>query len=495
MRRLASEARCKFWDGGTMPLNESPGQIEQNSPLVSSMILNDFSDLAESVTDDRIGAAVRRRALFHMLDAVGIAMASAKMDFGQRAIAGVRTFADRGSIPVLGTREWLPPRDAALVNGILAHGLDFDDTHLEGVVHPTVGVLPAVLSTGVHVGATGRQMVTAYLLGVEIACRLGMVAHGAFHRVGFHPTGICNVFGAAVAAGRLLGLTKGELAHAQGIALSQASGALEFLEDGAWTKRMHPGWAASAGMTAAGMAKAGFVGATNPYAGRYGLFNAYLGGQQADLRWDRATKGLGDDWQLLATAIKPFPACHFTHGCIDAALDLAGKLDGQVERIDRVIALVPEEVIAVVCEPQANKRQPKSAYDAQFSIHYLVAASLLRGRMSLAELAPEALNDRSILDLAARVEYRTDPNSQFPTHYSGEVTAVLTGGNEVTARRDRNRGAPDQPLTNDEIAEKFAQNAATAVAPARLEAIQDIILELDGDNAASDIVRHLSDQF
>jgi 2-methylcitrate dehydratase PrpD len=478
-----------------MPLNEAPGQIEQDSAPANKLILNSFSDLAESISDDRINPAVRRRALYHMLDAVGIAMASAKMDFGHRALAGVRTFSDRGSVPVLGTREWLPPRDAALVNGVLAHGLDFDDTHLEAVVHPTVGVLPAVLSTAVHVGATGREMVTAYLLGVEIACRLGMVAHGAFHRIGFHPTGICNVFGAAVAAGRLLGLTKGELAQAQGIALSQASGALEFLEDGAWTKRMHPGWAASAGMTAAGLAKAGYVGATDPYTGRYGLFRAYLGGQEADLHWSRATEGLGEDWQLLATAIKPFPACHFTHGCIDAALDLAGKLHGNVDRIDRVTALVPEEVIAVVCEPEDNKRRPKSAYDAQFSIPFLVAASLLRGRMSLAELTPDALSDPAILDLAARVDYQADPNSRFPSYYSGEVTAMLTGGEELSARRDKNRGAPDQPLTNEEIAEKFALNAATAVAPARLAAIKDIVLALDDDITAADFARQIGEQF
>lgn len=428
---------------------------------------------------DRIPDAVMARARHFILDAVGIALASTQYDFAHRSLTAIAGLAGRGDVPVIGMAARLPLRDAALMNGILVHGLDFDDTHSGGVIHATASLLPTVLAVGVRQRAGGRAMLAAYVLGVEVAARLGAVAQGGFHQVGFHPTGLIGAFACALAAGRLMGLTESQLAMAQGIALSAASGSLEFLEDGAWTKRFHPGWAANAGITAAALAQQGFVGATRAYEGRFGLYASHLQEKFDPANLVRATAALGGDWELLQVAVKPFPACHFTHACADAAIALVREQGVDPAEIEGVQALVPAEVVKTVCEPVANKRRPANSYDAQFSIPFIVAAGLTRGRFTLAELADDALADPAILALADRVEYAIDPAASFPRHYSGEVVVTTRSGRSLRHREQINRGNGDRPLTEAAIIEKFRGNAARAIAPERARHIESMVLTLD----------------
>jgi len=424
---------------------------------------------------DDIPDEVRRRAQHHILDATGIALASTAFDFADRTLAGLKELAgDGAAVGVIGKSTHLPPRDAAIMNGVLCHGLDFDDTHLGGVVHPTASAFPTALAAGVMAGADGKSVVTAYIVGVEAAARLGAVAKGGFHRIGFHPTGVVGAFSSVLVAGKLLGLDETQIASAQGIALSMASGSLEFLEDGAWTKRLHPGWAAAAGITAASLARAGFVGATAPYEGRFGLYNAYMGDERSSADLSLAVDGLGERWELMHTAIKPFAACHFTHGCIDAAIALSGQVDAA--RIKRVRALVPAEVVPVVCEPIANKRRPANSYDAQFSIPYLVAVGLKRGRMGLEDLKDASLSDPDLLSLADRVNYEVDPASGFPKHYSGEVIVELNDGTTLRRREQINRGAAERPISNAEIVAKYRANAAYGVDQTIVDRVESLLL-------------------
>jgi 2-methylcitrate dehydratase PrpD len=433
---------------------------------------------AVTLRHDEIPEDVRSRAHYLLLDAIGIALASGKYDFAHRTLNAISGLSGDGPVPVIGMPARLPARDAAVVNGILCHGLDFDDTHLGGVIHPTASALPAALSAALRVGASGRELLTAYIIGVEVSARLGAVVKGAFHQVGFHPTGVVGAFSCALTAGVLFGLSEGELVHAQGIALSMASGSLEFLEDGAWNKRLHPGWAAAAGITAAALAKQGFKGATRPYVGRFGLYRSHLGPLADGCDYDLATARLGKSWEVLRTAVKPFPACHFTHACIDAALRLRqGGVD--VANIERIEALVPGAVVKTVCEPEANKKRPANSYDAQFSIPYLVAAALVRGRISLAELDEATLSDAQILAVADKVQYRIDPNSPFPKAYSGEVRIHQTNGEVINVREEINRGAPERPLTDSDIVEKYRANAAISVSPAAAGRIEASVLSLD----------------
>jgi len=399
---------------------------------------------------------VRIRARHLILDAVGCALAARRFDFSRTALQGIHDVAGNGDSVVIGHRLRLPLRDAVMANAILAHGLDYDDTHGEGIVHLTASAFPTVLAVASRAKLTLREMLLAYVIAVECGARLGAVAKGAFHQVGFHPTGVIGAFAAALAAGKLYGLDATQLAQAQGIALSVASGSLEFLEDGAWTKRLHPGWAGAGGITAAALARGGFKAPRAAYEGRFGLFASYLGARAAGCDLSRATAGLGETWETMNVALKPFPACHFAHAFADAAIDLHRDVQG--EEIQSITAVVPEGIVKTVCEPLAAKRRPANDYDAKFSLPYIIAASLARGRFGLEELA--ALHDEAILSLAARTAYAVDRSFDFPRHYGGEVVVRLRDGRELRRREAVNRGSADRPLANAGIVAKYRANAA-----------------------------------
>jgi 2-methylcitrate dehydratase PrpD len=331
---------------------------------------------------------------------------------------------------------------------------------------------------GEHLGLSGRAVLTAYVAGIETGARLGAVAKGAFHQIGFHPTGLIGAYACALLAGRLLGATPAQLHMAQGITLSTGAGSLEFLEDGSWSKRLHPGWAGVAGITGAALARQGFVGPQRPYEGRFGLFPSHLGPLAEGCDYALATAGLGETWELEQVAVKPFPICHFAHGCADAALALRREHGLRPEDIAEVRALVPREVIKTICEPAANKLRPVSDYDAKFSLPFIVAACLVRGRFGLAELEADALHDETILALAAKVRYEADPASPFPRAYSGELVLTTRDGRELRQREHINRGAAERPLGNAEIEAKFLDNAQRAVSRERAERIRDALLGL-----------------
>ena len=458
---------------------------------VASHIASRLSEFAGGQRYEEIPGKVRIRARHLILDAVGIALASHRFDFARPSLDGIESLAGLGAGPglgagrageatVIGHPRRLPLRDAAMANGLLVHGLDYDDTHVPGIIHATASAFPCTFALGERLGASGEDVIAAYVVAVEAGARIGTVPRGGFHRQGFHPTGLVGAFGCALGAGRLLGLGPRQLVMAQGIALSTASGSMEFLEEGAWTKRLHPGWAAVAGLTSAYLASEGFVAPSLPYEGRFGLYRTHLGGQGDDVcDYSLATHGLGETWELERVAVKPFPACHFLHGCADAAIAIADSHDLRPDEVEEVTALVPEETIATICEPAANKVRPTSDYDAKFSVQYAVAASLARRAFGLAELDEDARTNGVILELAKRVRYRADPASAFPRAYSGEVVVRTRDGRELRHREEINRGADERPLTNGEIAEKYMENARLTVDGPRALAIRKAVLDLD----------------
>lgn len=439
-----------------------------------------LASFALELAYDAIPEKVRDRAKYLMLDAIGIGYASRGFHYAGVTVEAMKSLG-AGSSPVIGYGRALSLRDAALVNGVLTHGLDYDDTHTPGVIHATVSSLPLVLSVADLVKASGREFLTAYIAAMETSTRVASVAKGGFHQVGFHPTGLVGIFGCTLAASRLLGLSREQAVMAQGIALSMAGGSLEFLEDGAWTKRMHPGWAASSAITAATLAKHGFVGPRAAYEGRFGLFSSHLGAQLAAADLSLASKDLNKSWQIDEVAIKPIPACHFTHAAADAAVALSKSVNPA--DICSVEVLVPAEVIKVVCEPEENKRVPANSYDAQFSIPYIVATGLLRGRFTLDELEDKAIADREVLALARDVGYAADPASTFPKHYTGEVIVTLNDGRQVRHREGINRGCADRPLSNAEIEAKYFDNACRVLTRDHAQRVRDAVVGIDRGSA------------
>ncbi|HMM77206.1 MAG TPA: MmgE/PrpD family protein [Gammaproteobacteria bacterium] len=425
---------------------------------------------------------VLERAKLNVLDAVGIGLAASTYDFADTTARGLSAIGEPGDSPLLGRAERLNLRDAMLLNGVLVHGLDFDDTHGDSVCHCSASALPLVLGVGHARGTAGREALAAYVLALELDARIGRVARGTLQKRGWHPTGVVGAFGCAAAAGRLLGADAPQIAHALGITLSMASGNLEFLADGAWTKRLHPGWAAVSGHTAASLARAGFLGPSLPFEGRFGLYRMLLGADVAIDR-DEILAELGTRWAVFDNAFKPFPACHFLHAFIDCALALradacfAAGFDAAA--IAQIEAPIHPDEIAIVCEPQDAKRGPRNAYDAQFSLYYAVAAALMRGRFGLAELDEAALSDPAIRALAARVRYRPDPDSAYPQSYSGALEIRLRDGRRLAHREQVNRGAAGNPLAPAKILAKYRDNATRAVSAARATRLYDAVMALD----------------
>lgn len=452
-----------------------------------------LAQFASELRHEDIPAGVTERAKYLILDAVGIAWASTHFDFAHRTLSAMTELsAGQGSAPVIGLAHRLQPRDAMLANGLLVHGLDYDDTHAAGVIHATASCFPAALGVAGIADLDGRSLLAAYVAGMEAATRLGAVAKGGFHQVGFHPTGLIGAFGCTLIAGRLLGLNGKQLQNAQGIALSVAAGSLEFLQDGAWTKRMHPGWAAVAGYTAATMARHGFIGPRQAYEGRFGLFPSHLGAfmEKADLAL--ATEGLGSTWEVPQVSIKPMPACHFTHASADAAAILRDRHGLKLSDIESVRVLVPAEVVKTVCEPVATKQRPQNSYDAQFSIPYTVATGLLRGSFGLKHLEEAALQDAEVIGLAHKVKYEVDPDSPFPKYYSGEVIVTTTDGRELRHREEINRGASDRPLSGADIEKKFMENATLVASQARAQRLLETVLTLDREPSARSLALALA---
>ncbi len=425
---------------------------------------------------DDIPAPVRERAKDLMLDAVGIAFASTKFEFADKALAGL-SFFGTGERTVIGMPAKLALRDAAVMNGVLIHGLDYDDTHLEGVVHASASCLSCALGMAAEVNASGRDLITAYIAGLEAIARIGMVAKGGLHLNGLHPTGTIAAFASALIAGKLMNLDAEQLVMAQGNALSTAaSSSRQYSQEGAWTKRLHPGWGAAAGITAAAMARGGFVGPRQVYEGEYSLYRTLTAARYGDCDLSLATKDLGVVWESARVAVKPIPACHLVHACSDAAVALARVNTINATHVKSIRALIPAQAVPIVCEPAAQRRRPVSSYAAQFSIYHAVAASLVRGKFGLAEMEPAVYNDPAILALGDKVTYKVDPKSEYPKYFSGEVIITMTDGRELRHREHINRGAADRPIVREDVVVKYLDNAQMAMSRARAEKLQNALL-------------------
>lgn len=426
---------------------------------------------------------LRDFARFHILDVVGTALAATKFEFAQRALNGLTAMADGGSVSVIGTGAKLPLKDAVIMNGILAHGLDYDDTHPGGPVHPSSSALPCALGLAEFLDRSGKDLLTAYLLAVEISTRVGIATNGALLKAGYHTTGVAGHMGCAVGAGHLMRLNAEQLVYAQGLAGSTASALAEHRADGAWNKRFHPGWAGAGAITAASLARSGFIGTRKIYEGQDGLFRSHAGTHLALVIPDALTAGLGTTWRAEEVAVKPYPVCHMLHACIDSVLALKQQHQINPDDIEEVRALLHPAVFHSVCENPELRRKPASDYIAKFSVYYTLAAALMRGRCGFAELEDAALNDPAILALAARVTYAADPESSYPEYFSGGAVITLKNGKSFKHVDRINRGAGERALSGDEISAKFLENAELVTTPARAREIRDLVLDIEQHSA------------
>ena len=435
--------------------------------------------------------AIVEKAKLHILDTLGCAIAGADTAFARASLAALRRFSDgRGSVAI-GQRAKPGLRDAIMFNAGIGHMLDFDDTHTPTLNHVSVVATPLVLALGAHLGRSGRDMLTAYLVAAETGCRVGLAAgDGAFLHRGVHPTGAPNAFGAALAAGRLMGLDEGQMVHAQGIALGFAAGSMEWQRDGAEAKRLHPGIAAVGGLSAASYAAAGITGPRLPYEGDAGLYRIFLG-ERAAMDRTALTAGLGRRWAFRDVSIKAFPLVHHLHGVIECALRLVEEEGVRPDAVERVTALIAQPQIAILCEPERIKRSPTNAYQGIFSLYHTVALALARRRVTLEETGAGLLDDPEIAGLRRRIDYAIDPDSRYPRSYSGGVLARMKDGRELVRHVAYHPGAREAPLPPERIVAKFRDNAGRLYLEARIATLVDTVMALDRSATPADLAGRL----
>jgi 2-methylcitrate dehydratase PrpD len=416
---------------------------------------------ATSLGYEEIPPEVARAAKLHLLDTLGCGLAAHALGL---AGEGRRAMAEMGGEPeatVIGLSLRLPAANAAFANAMLCHGLDFDDTHPDSVSHVSTVVGPAALAAGEAAAASGRETLAAIVVGNETVSRIGMAAPGAFHKRGFHPTAVCGVFAAAAAAARLAGLDLERATSALGLAGSLASGIFAYLEDGTPTKPLHPAWAAHGGLLAARLAALGAEGPPSVLEGKFGLYHAFLGAGKGEVDIDGQLADLGERWETLRIAFKPYPACHFMHGALGAAEELAPGIDP--EDIEEVVVTVPPQGVALVLEPAATKMAPRSEYEGKFSLQYSAAAMLVHGRVGIATYREEALRDPRVLALAQRVRYETRDYPTYPQAFPGGIRLRLRDGRQLSAEHPYQLGSPENPMSEEAVREKFRANAAGAL--------------------------------
>ena len=440
---------------------------------------------------DAVPRPVVEQATRLALDTLGNGLAAAGDDFGRAALDVAERLGGAPESALLGRATRVAAANAVLANATLAHGLDFDDTREDAIVHTGCVAVTTALAVGEAVGASGRAMLEALIAGVEVMCRVGLAVPGALHARHFHPTAIAGGFGAVAAAGRLQRLSDAQLTHAFGIVGSQASGIIEYLADGSWTKRMHPGWSAHAGVVATLLARGGFTGPETVLEGGHGLYAAFAGGHDP-ARLAALLDTLGRTWELSELTLKPYPCGSIAQPYMDCAARLRATHGVKAEQITAVRCRTSAGPVPRLWEPLAAKHAPPNGYAAKFSLPYLLASIFVRGRAGLAEFSEAAVREADVLRVARLVTYELDATIDYPRQFIGDVEVTLAGGRTLRERQDRPRGGPDAPLTREEIEAKFRGNAALTLPAAQVERVLAAVNGLAGAGSLVDVLSALA---
>ena len=447
-------------------------------------ITSELSAFTASLTLDRLPAAVVERTKLLILDMAGNAIRARRdAESTPPLLRAVQAMGLKpGKARVFADADGFAPAGAVLVNATLAHSLDFDDTHAAAIVHAGAPVIPAALAAAELMNASGADTLAAIVAGYEVALRLALaLPAGAHYDRGFHPSATCGAFGAAAAAGRVMGLDAEAIALAFGIALSQSAGSLQFLANGAWTKRFQVGWASMAGFAAATLAREGFKGASDPIDGKHGFLRSYAPAPVPA----RVVQDLGNVWELMAMGVKPYPSCRWGHAGIDAAIALRIDHGLKPEEIETVTLGVSRAAMLLIGEPAEKKANPANIVDAQFSGPFVVAAALTTGTMAWDSY--KLIGDSAIQALMRRMDCVNDPEieAEFPANMSGKLT-IRARGQDFTKTVVVPKGEPSNFLTEAELRLKFAQLADPVLGATAADALAAKVLRFDRlDFAAS----------
>lgn len=418
------------------------------NPTISAAI----ADWAASLDVAAVPAAARRAVANTIVDTVALSIASIDTDYGKAVLAGAAT---PGACTVFGAAATRSAHDAALINGTTAHGEDFDNTYEGCPVHTGVVIIPALFAVGEAEALSSERVALGMTVGIEMMCRLGAVAKKSVHAQGFHPTSVLGTVAAAIGVGVARGYNAQQLMDTMGVAGSMASGIIEYLGDGSWTKRMHAGWAAQSGIRAADMGGAGFFGPRAVFEGTHGLFSAF--GPSIEPDFDLLIEALGSRWEAARVAFKPYACGTMTQPFIDCAAKL--REQGVAwQAVEAIVCAVGEGTVHRLWEPLADKQSPPTPYAAKFCGPYTVACGLRFGAAGLAEFTPAAIANEDLLSLSQKVRYEIDPNNEYPANYTGEIIVTLADGQRFTATQNQLRGGVREPMSDEALQAKCQAN-------------------------------------
>lgn len=418
-------------------------------------------DFALTFSADDIPRPTLEWAVLRFVDTVGVGLACASYDLGTAASHLAVRDAALGPASVWASGGLrVRVGDACLANGMLSHGMDYDDTHTTATLHPSSVIVPTALAVGEASGASGAEVLAAAVIGYEVVARLGLLASGQFQNRGFHPTSVLGVFGAVAVVSRLMGVSTEVGKNAAGLAGSMASGLMEYLSDGSSAKQLHPGWAAQAAVTAVKLAQHGATGPARVLEGTAGVFHSFAG---IDIGSSDVFKTLGEEWLGTLVATKPYPACHCVHAPVDAWRALSDRLALSAEEIagiSSITGLIPSWYLQLVCDPMDAKRRPRSVYEARFSLPYSIGVAVVDGKLGLNSYDVERLSDNRVLEAAAKVNYEVLEYKEFPEAFPGGVRVTWPNGRIEEEHVLHNLGSVGNPMSAAEICEKFLEAAS-----------------------------------
>jgi 2-methylcitrate dehydratase PrpD len=423
-----------------------------NTPAPGPSVSENLADKVLALTPDRIPAAVRARTEDLLIDVVGLCVAARDTDYIRALVASTDP---GGGCTAIGHVATYDAGTAALINGTAAHGEDFDDTFEGGPVHSSAVIVPAVLAACERFGHDGPAALAGIVIGIETLCRLSMVIPKAIHKAGFHPTSVLGTMGGTLAVAKTMGLDRRQTVDALGNAGSMASGIIEYLAEGAWTKRMHPGWAAKASVVAARLGQSGFLGPRTVLEGTHGLFHGFARTVEGD--YSVLTADFGRKWYMESITFKPYATGTMNQPYIDCALRLrAGGV--RPEDVKEILCETAEGYVHRLWEPLASKHRPANAYGAKFSAPFNIAVAFVTGGAGLAAFTEATAKDERILALASKVRYVVDPKNPYPRAFTGHIQVTLQNGKVLEERQPHIRGGVHAPLTRADIEAKFRGN-------------------------------------
>ena len=418
-----------------------------------------YADFILSFNIETLDSKVSTKAKDLMLDTIGVALAGSKQDTVGNIIRGMSQLPSaQGIYNVWGRAEQFSPDYAAMINGVSSHILDFDDTHTAAILHGSSILAPLCLTYGFSQCSDGKDILKAFIVGWEVAARIGATSQGSFHKRGFHSTAIAGIFGAVASMSVILKLSKEQIINAFGLAGSFASGVNEFLSNGSNSKVMHIANTIKNGILIAHLAKAGITGPKTIFEGRDNIFKCF--GLQNEINIDYLDKGLGQVWEILTVSLKPYPCCHFAHGLIDCMLSLRndGILASDIHHIQCFVDPIPSKFI---CTSIESKRAPKTEYEAKFAMPFLLAVMQYDGDISIDSY--KNLTRPEVLSLAEKISYQEKVSSNFPKYFPGHMEVFLNNGNSFKKDIFINKGNGDNPLSKEEIIRKLKKNAKSVV--------------------------------